>query len=113
MAAAMVLPACGRPSDESSIRVTVADDQDPRDHVAPGDPLGGGTTRLHQQDTVVLEDLLDQDRWATVSLPGGDYTVQVFRESDDLGCFWGNTLYDVQLPQAHIDIAVFQICSGS
>ena len=42
----------------------------------------------------------------------GSYTLQVSMESNDLGCFWGNTLDDLKLPEAELEIAVFQICSG-
>lgn len=110
---AAVSAACASPSGESSIRVTVADDQERRDDLAPGDPLIGGTIRIYQQDTVVLEESLDQDGRVASSLPQGVYTLQASLDSHLPGCFWGNTLYDVHLPQTSLNIAVSKICSGS
>ena len=47
------------------------------------------------------------------SLPPGVYTLQASLDSHLPGCFWGNTLDDVHLPQTSLNIAVSQICSGS
>ena len=104
---------CGASGDESSIRVVVADDQVGVDQLVPGGPLSGGTITLYQGDIVVLEHSLDRDGRATISAPPGSYTIQAFFRSSDPGCFWGDTLYDVELPQEDLFVEVSQICSGS
>ena len=105
--------AWGGPSDESSIRVVVADNQGSRDNLVSAGSLSGGTIRLVQQDNVVLERSLDHDGRAAISVSPGNYILQAFLESNDPGCFWGNTIYDLELPLGYLEITVFQICSGS
>jgi hypothetical protein len=109
---AWVLTAPGVRRDESSIRVVVAEDQQARDQFAPGDPLSGGTVTLAHQDNVISEYSLDREGRATISGLVGSYTLQVSMESNDPVCFWGNTLYDLNSPEAELEIAVFQVCSG-
>jgi hypothetical protein len=113
MATAWGLTACSGPSDESSVRVVVADDQKAGDQLGPGDALRGGTIRLYREDIMVVEQSLDQGGRASISAPDGVYTVQAFIATSDVGCFWGNTMYDVELPVRDLDITVLQICLGS
>ena len=112
MALAGLATACGRADGESAIRVAIADDAEARDGFAPGDPLRGGTIRLLDGDTLVVERPLGDDGRASFTPPPGSYTVQVFRESAEAGCFWGNTLYDVAMPQPVLQVVAFQVCSG-
>ena len=99
-------------SVETAIQVVIADRETARDDLWPGGPLSGGTIRLYQADTVTLEVLLDDNGLTTVSPPVGTYTVQVFLESGEPGCFWGNTVSNTQFPQPNLLVEAFQICTG-
>jgi hypothetical protein len=112
IAIAWALTGCGSRNTETSILVIVADDQETGDHLVSGD-LTGGTITLYQDNEVILETSLGSDGRAIISAPRGAYTVQAFAESADPGCFWGNTVYDVELPRKDVVFTVFYICSGS
>ena len=113
MATAWGLTGCSGPSGGSSISVVAADDQKAGDQIGAGDALRGGTIRLYQEDGVVLEQSLDRDGRATITVPAGLYTLQAFLGAATPGASWGNTIYDLELPVRDLEIAVFQICSGS
>lgn len=112
LAVALAVSACAGSPGESSVRVVVAGDQEAGHSLAPGDPLAGGIVRLFDGDVLVLEVRLDDDGRASVDPAAGSYDVQAFLESDDSGCFWGDTIYDVGFPRRTLLIEAFQICSG-
>ena len=107
-----MIGSCSASDPHTSIQVVVGQDQEPHDNFAAGDPLSGAVVRLLQGDAIILEEPVDKEGTAEIDPEPGPYAVQVFLESEEAGCFWGNTIPEVVLPQAHIEIPAHYICSG-
>ena len=77
-----------------------------------GDSVAGANLRLYASDTVVLETVLDDSGSARIAPEPGMYDVQVWLDSSDPGCFWGDTVFGVVFPSTPLTINVAFICSG-
>ena len=108
----VALTTCTDPVPESyRITATIADTEVEADGLAPGDPLAGGTMRIYIGNDIIVETELDTNGSAEIDVDPGTYIVQVMFPSTDPGCFWGDTITDVELPR-NLAIEAFYICSG-
>lgn len=103
--------ACSDPAT-TTIVATVTDTADEADGLPPGAALAGAELRLYVGNDVVFETMLDADGRAVVSVEPGRYTVQVDLPIAGGGCFWGETLFDVDFPADRVEVVAWHICPG-
>lgn len=108
-----IIAAAGCASDDGSTEVSAVVGPDfAHDGLQPGDSVPEASLRLYRGDAVVLETVLDSSGSTRITPEPGTYDVQVSLDSEDPGCFWGETVFGISFPSEPLSIEVGFICSG-